>query len=253
MKFIQGFVFLSLFTTNFAFSHVIYDKSRDRNIPVEVSYPHTDIKCSELSKCPVVFISAGYGVEHTKYSFLTNSLNRLGYMVISIAHELSEDPPLSIQGDLYKTRSENWIRGAKTLDFVRDELKGTNPNYDFNSLVLVGHSNGGDISAWLANEKKTYIKTVITLDNRRVPLPLDKKIGVLSIRGSDFLADEGVLPTDNQKTIYQGCIVQIPNSRHNDMSDYGPNWLKEKMSLLVTQYLQGASCVSLESVPQRPE
>lgn len=253
MKFIQGFVFLCFFTTNFAFSHVIYDKFRDRNIPVEVSYPHSDIQCSELNKCPVAFISAGYGIEHTRYSFLTNSLNRLGYMTISIAHELPEDPSLSIQGNLYKTRSENWIRGAKTLNFVRDELKGTNPNYDFDSLVLVGHSNGGDISAWIANEKKIYIKTVITLDNRRVPLPRDKKIGVLSIRGSDFPADEGVLPTVNQQAIYQGCIVQIPNSRHNDMSDYGPRWLKETMSLLVTQYLQGTSCVLLESVIQRPE
>lgn len=247
MKFIQGLVFLSIFTTNFAFSYVIYDKSRDRNIPVEVSYPPSDIKCSVQSKCPVAFISAGYGIEHTKYSFLTNPLNKLGYITISIAHELPKDPPISIQSNLYKTRSENWIRGAKTLDFVRDELKGTNPNYDFDSLVLVGHSNGGDISAWLANEKKTYIKTVITLDNRRVPLPRDNKIGVLSIRGSDFPADEGVLPTDNEKAIYKGCIVQIPKSRHNDMSDYGPSWLKESMSLLVTRYLQGTSCISLEN------
>jgi len=45
--------------------------------------------------------------------------------------------------------------------------------------------------------------------------------------------------------------VQIPNSRYNDMSDDGPSWLKEAMSVLVTQYLQGTSCASLESVLQR--
>ncbi len=139
--------------------------------------------------------------------FLTEYLNKLGHMTVSIAHELPQDPPLSKKGKLFNSRSENWLRGAKTLDFLQRQLPTQHSNYDFDSLVLIGHSNGGDISAWLANEGKPYIKTIVTLDNRRVALPRNSSIQVLSIRGSDFPADAGVLPTPHEKTTHSMSLL----------------------------------------------
>lgn len=235
--------YFSLFTVVFfsAFSfagNTVYDESRDRHIPIEISHPTSKKQCSEAQKCPVALLSAGYGVSHTKYTFLSKQLNQLGYMVVAIGHELVSDPPLSVSGDLYETRSDNWSRGAKTLDFIKHNLEPAYPNYNFNNLLLIGHSNGGDISSWLVNEGKRYIETIITLDHRRVPLPRDKNINVLSIRGSDYPADKGVLPSQREIEQYGICVNKIPESQHNDMTDYGPAWLKTEINNIVANYLK---------------
>ena len=147
---------------------------------------------------------------------------------------------------MYETRSENWSRGAKTLDFLKNSLSKDLEKYDFEKLTLIGHSNGGDISAWLGNENKAYIRKVITLDNRRVPLPRNSNIEVLSIRASDFPADKGVLPTDIEQEKLGSCSVKIPKAKHNDMADFGPLWLKEKINLLIKNYLNEQPCSELK-------
>ncbi|WP_241737489.1 alpha/beta hydrolase [Neptunicella marina] len=221
------------------------DTSRNRDIPVQISMPDNPNVCKATAKCQVAFLSAGYGVSHTEYQFIAKQLTALDYLVVAIGHELAGDLPLSVEGNLYQTRQENWKRGAQTLNFIRGTLQKRYQNYDFNHLLLVGHSNGGDISAWLSNQHKNYVSALITLDHRRVPLPRVHKIKVLSIRGSDFPADKGVLPTNEEKRKYKSCIVTIPGSRHNDMTDNGPQWLKVKISQLIHGYLQGNSCQSL--------
>ncbi|MCC2618195.1 alpha/beta hydrolase [Aestuariibacter halophilus] len=223
-------------------ANTVYDSSRDRHIPVTLSYPVDQQRCTKQQQCPVAFVSAGYGVSHNHYTFITQHLNRLGYLVVAVAHELPQDPPLSVQGNLYQTRQENWIRGAQTLDFLTRHLADAQPNYRFDAVLLVGHSNGGDISAWLANEGKPYVDKVITLDHRRVPLPRSKEVRVLSIRASDFPADEGVLPTEEERQTYASCVVKIPESRHNDMSDHGPAWLKQTITTVIDDYLVRQAC-----------
>lgn len=242
MKYLKTILAVSIFVVGAVSAEEIQDKSRNRSIPVEISYPSDISNCTVENKCPVAFLSAGYGVAHTKYTFLTEQLSELGYMVVAIRHELPEDPSLSIEGNLFETRSENWIRGAITLSFLKDKLESRYPNYAFNELLLVGHSNGGDISAWLGNKDKPYVKSIITLDHRRVPLPRKKEISILSIRGSDFPADDGVLPTVQESTDYDICVIEIPESKHNDMSDDGPAWLKEKIAGLVKSYISGVGC-----------
>ena len=224
---------------------VIFDKSRDRYIPIEISHPVQTGACKAQSPCSVAFISAGYGVSHLNYQFIANLLKQRGYMVVAIGHELPNDPPLSVSGNLYETRSENWSRGAVTLDFIRNNLKPRFKNYDFDNLTLVGHSNGGDISAWLANEGKDYIQDIITLDHRRVPLPRRDDVKVLSIRASDFPADKGVLPTVSEQQKFGSCVVTITKSRHNDMEDNGPEWLKTKINALIVGFLEENSCAQL--------
>ena len=119
MKYLKEYVILIISLVQTANAEVIYDESRQRSIPVEITFPAEKGECSTTEKCPVAFLSAGYGVPHSKYTFLASELNRLGYLVVAIGHELPSDPVLSVAGNLYETRSENWRRGAQTLDFLK--------------------------------------------------------------------------------------------------------------------------------------
>ena len=168
MSYLKGIVIIITCWVNSVNAATIYDEARDRTIPIEITFPNDIKSCSTKSKCPVAFLSAGYGVSHSKYTFLSKQFNQLGYLVIAIGHELPSDPALSISGNLYETRSVNWRRGAKTLDFLKNSLSKRFNEYDFEKLILIGHSNGGDISAWLGNENRSYIQRIITLDHRRV-------------------------------------------------------------------------------------
>ncbi|MCB5228392.1 alpha/beta hydrolase [Alishewanella sp. 16-MA] len=218
---------------------VIKDAERQRGIPIQISFPMGVSSCSAENQCPVAFLSSGYGVAYDKYSFISGALNKAGYLVVAIQHELPDDPSLAVTGHLYTERSENWKRGAITLKFIRAQLQSEFSGYDFNKLTLVGHSNGGDISSWLLNEGVDFAGTLITLDHRRVPLPRSGSLSILSIRGADFPADQGVLYTEQEMVMFDACIVQIANSKHNDMTDFGPDWLKASISSTLLSFISG--------------
>lgn len=219
----------------------LLDGSRDRQIPLELYFPAQQQSCTRKSPCPVAFLSQGYGLRHTDYSFIANALARSGYLVVAIQHDLPSDPAISKTGDLFANRTPMWQRGAKNLRFVRDTLSRTYTGFDWSNLVLVGHSNGGDLSALALRESPTLAATLVTLDNRRHPLPRVPSIKVLSIRGSDFAADAGVLPTAQE--MGEGtCITTIAGSRHNDMSDHGPADLQSKINALILPFLKDDRC-----------
>lgn len=225
----------------------VFDQPRDRIIPVEVYEPEKLPACVVSDRCPAAIISAGYGVDHTKYRFLAEAFLEQGYLVVAVGHELPGDPPLSISGDLYETRKENWSRGAKSLTVVRAALKKQFPGFNFDQVTLVGHSNGGDISAWFANREPEAIKELITLDHRRVPLPKKKGFPILSVRAGDFPADEGVLPHSSEQKAFDACVVEFPRARHNDMTDDGPQWLRRAVYSTVFEYISGrSSCAKLK-------
>ncbi len=231
----------------FGLSHVVEDSERQRSIPVEIYEPQR--VCSTDNQCPVAIINPGYRVTHTGYVFLADVLNELGFLVVAVRHELSGDPVLSREGNLYQTRRENWVRGAKNLRVVIQDLGSRLPGADFRQVTLIGHSNGGDIASWYVKEKGDGVITLITLDHRRVPLPRAKDIAVLSIRADDFVADKGVLPDQSEQQQYGDCVVKIPDSRHNDMSDDGPEWLHQKVRDVLRSYLQkNARCDMLKSI-----
>lgn len=225
----------------------IFDQSRDRHIPISVTYPTNENACQPKSPCEVVFISAGYRVPYEKYAFLTDRLIELNYLVIAIDHELPSDPPLSRTGNLYETRIENWQRGAKTIDFVHNYLSKRFLNYDFDHLTLIGHSNGGDISTWLTKQNSSYVKQLITLDHKRVTLPKNKNIKVLSVRATEYPTKKGVLLTDSEQNKFGVCIVEIPNSKHMDLTDYGLEPVQQKVRQLVESFLSRQTCSSIKN------
>lgn len=237
-----------LFISHLLFAKPIIsnDELRNRHIPLEIYSSNKKVNCTVSHKCPVAILSAGYGVAHTDYSFIATTLIKNGYLVVAIQHELDGDPPLASSGNFIETRRENWERGAQTIRFVQGELKKTFLEYDFDHVMLIGHSNGGDISAWLASKGDDFITAVVTLDNRRAPLPHDKSLRVFSIRASDFEADEGVLPDVKERNVFAICIVKIPHAEHNDLTDAGPRWLKTDVQTLLAKYVKGEVCPSLD-------
>jgi len=196
-----------------------YDQSRQRAIPIAIY----TAKTGSTAKQKVVIFSHGYGQnkggDYLAYSYLTESLASNGYFVVSIQHELPTDSLLPLTGNPQIVRRPFWDRGADTILFVINELQKTYPNLDYKHLTLMGHSNGGDMTALFPQKYPNRVQKIITLDNRRMALPRTKRVKVYSLRSSDQAADEGVLPTEEESRKYRMSIVKLVNTPHNDMDD----------------------------------
>jgi pimeloyl-ACP methyl ester carboxylesterase len=214
----------------------MYDQLRDRKIPV-VLYP----PAKQSGKMKVVIISHGYsqnqGSPYLSYSFIGNALAERGFFVLSIQHELPTDPLLPTTGPIYENRLPNWQRGVINIIFVINELKRNYKNLDFNEITLIGHSNGGDMSMLLAREHPDMVNKVISLDNRRVPLPRTSKPAILSFRSSDQPADEGVLPTEAGQRKFGIKVVKLPTVAHADMGDEGTEAQKLEIMTHILNFL----------------
>jgi dienelactone hydrolase len=219
-----------------------FDSSRQRPVPVEIDMPMPSSVCSAQRRCPVAIISSGYGISAKDYTFIASALAERGFLVVAVQHELPTDDPLATQGDLFAGRTPNWQRGAANIRFVRDVMRRSHQGFDWDRPVLIGHSNGGDISAWLVRESPEFAASLITLDSRRVPLPRGPTPRMLSIRASDFQADAGVLPSALQLESSDSCIVKIENARHNDMHDGGPEELRDAIIDHIVDFLAGRRC-----------
>src|SRR5688572_17415103 len=72
------------------------DEKRARLIPV-IYYHRAE---GNLPKMPVVILNHGHNVKNDEYSYLAEPLAQLGYLVISIQHQLPTDPSPTPQATL---------------------------------------------------------------------------------------------------------------------------------------------------------
>ncbi|MFV5685161.1 serine aminopeptidase domain-containing protein [Flavobacterium sp. GB2R13] len=215
-----------------------YDTSRKRLIPVAFYLLQTNEK---IINQKVVLVSHGYA-ENTPgankgYSYLTKNLASKGYFVVSIQHELPTDDLIPKIGIPQVVRRPNWERGAENILFVLNELKKTNPDLDYKHLILIGHSNGGDMSVLFAHKYPDLVDKIISLDNRRMELPRTSQPKIYSLRSSDQPADEGVLPTVAEQEKFGITIIKLPNTIHNVMSDRGNKRQKREINGYVMRFL----------------
>lgn len=225
----------------------LFDASRNRAVAVDVAVRRDSEMKADAGyfTLPVAILSQGNTVKNTEYSFLANALAARGYLVASIQHDLPTDVPLvTKQGSLYVGRLDVYERGEANILFVINELKKREPHADYTRLTLVGHSNGGDISMFFAHQHPELAKAVITLDNLRVPFVLNGRTKILSFRSRDpvFKTDPGVLPNAKRAQEAGIDIVQT-NAQHTDMSDRGPDSVKEGIQQSLDKFLDdnGAS------------
>jgi pimeloyl-ACP methyl ester carboxylesterase len=218
----------------------LYDTSRQRPVAVDIAV-RRDVEVQAqagMLTMPVVVINHGNTVRFTEYSFLSNYFAARGYLAISIQHDLASDAPLVTKvGEEYVGRMPVYQRWAANITFALGEVAKRLPHADYNHLTLVGHSNGGDISMYFAELHPDLVKKVITLDNLRVPLQGAFKI--LSFRSKDpnFVPDPGVVPSEEvcKKT---GVTVVNTKYRHTDMSDRGPDSMKESIEGELGKFLK---------------
>lgn len=220
----------------------LFDASRQRAIAVDVAVRRDyEMKAAAgYGKLPVAIISHGNTVRNTEYSFLANVFAARGYLVASIQHDLPGDAPLMThEGSLYVGRLKVYERGEQNIFFVVNELKKRFPDAAFDHLTLAGHSNGGDISMYFAEEHPELVARVVTLDNLRVPLLTSGVNKILSFRSKDahFKPDPGVVPHSHSPDIE----VVNTGAQHTDMSDRGPEKVKERIQAALDQFLDKTS------------
>jgi dienelactone hydrolase len=222
-----------------------YDASRGREVDVDVAVRRDkEMQANAgMITLPVAILNHGNTVKFTEYSFLANVFAARGYMAVSIQHDLDSDAPLVTKvGELYVGRLPVYQRGVQNIQFAIQQLKKIQPNSDYDHLTMVGHSNGGDISMYFAKTHPDQVVKVVTLDNRRVPFmtdgKTDGKFKILSFRSQDtvFKPDPGVVP-DEEICEKAGITVINTGAQHTDLSDRGPEVLKERIQGQLDKFL----------------
>jgi predicted esterase len=227
----------------------LFDAARQRPVTVDLAVRRDyEMKANAgYWKLPVALISNGNTVKNTEYSFLANVLAARGYLVASIQQDIPSDPPLVTKIGLpYVGRRAVYEKGEANILFVVEKLRELQPHADYTHLTLVGHSNGGDIAMFCAKHHPELVSKVITLDNLRVPFVPGTNIKILSFRSKDpnFKTDPGVLPTGEQDGVY---IVNT-DAQHTDMSDRGPNVVKESIQATLDRFLSASETSDLAPV-----
>jgi hypothetical protein len=227
----------------------LFDATRQRPVSVDVAVRRDyEMKATNgLWKLPVAIISNGNTVRNTEYSFLANALAARGYLVASIQQDLPSDPPLMTKvGQPYVGRHAVYLRCEANILFVLGELQKLQPHADYDHLTLVGHSNGGDVSMYVAKQHPELVSKVITLDNLRVPFVLSDRMKILSFRSKDpnFKTDPGVLPPP-EKAKPGGIDIVDTGALHTDLSDRGPQSVKEKIQATLDRFLKDSDASDL--------
>jgi hypothetical protein len=220
----------------------LYDAARQRPVSVDLAVRRDyEVKADEgLWRFPIAIISNGNTVKNTEYSFLADVLAARGYLVASIQQDLPTDPPLMTHvGMRYVGRQGIYMRCEANILFVLGELQKLQPHAEYDHLTLVGHSNGGDVSMYVAHQHPELVSKVITLDNLRVPFVLSNKMKILSFRSKDphFKTDPGVLPTPTQARTDDIDIINT-GALHTELSDRGPDSVKEKIQATLDKFLR---------------
>jgi hypothetical protein len=250
---VGGFVAVTYFTASkWAIRHetVTFHDPLRNNRPVAVDIAVRRDKEMQANagmiELPVAVLNHGNTVRFTEYSFLANVFAARGYMTVSIQHDLDTDAPLVTKvGEAYVGRLPVYQRGVANIIFALNELQKVQSNADYDHLTIAGHSNGGDISMYFAKVYPNRVKKVVTLDNLRVPFVTDGKFKILSFRSQEtvFKADPGVVP-DDELCKKAGITVVRTSYQHTDMSDRGPDEVKEKIQELLDKFLDDDSALA---------
>ncbi|MBM4211988.1 MAG: alpha/beta hydrolase [Gammaproteobacteria bacterium] len=178
-----------------------YDESRQRQVPVSVYLPE-----KEGNNLPTIVFGPGYqGQEdiqkeelvYKKYTYLAEYFTAKGYAFVSIQHDVFGDvdglekvDPNAIQDE---ARRHLYIRGEANILFALAQLEKQNLPLHLDNLILSGHSNGGDIAKYFANQHSDLVHCMILFDARRARLKPISPLSVLMFEADDTTTDAGVI------------------------------------------------------------
>ena len=154
-----------------------------------------------------------------------------------VQHEIEGDEPLPGVGKPSEVRRPSWRRGASNILFALSELAARYPDFLWSRPVLIGHSHGGDTAMLFATQHPDLVASVISLDHRRMPVPRVTKPRILTLRSSDQVADEGVLPSAEEQEALGITVVRLSGTSHNDMCDAATPDQKAAMLAAIDRFL----------------
>ncbi|HSB92756.1 MAG TPA: alpha/beta fold hydrolase [Flavitalea sp.] len=206
----------------------LLDSARNRQVPT-VLY---SLKAPQnLKSADLVIFSPGNGVaiDYKSYGYLTNHLATKGYLVASIQHMLPTDISGQTSDEFTVTRSPNWETGVTNINYIIERLPLLYPHLKIKSVTLIGHSNGGDIAMLFASQHPEKLAKVISLDNRRIPVPVLKRPIICSIRSSDEAAHEDLLPSKEVIVENNMRVIYLKGIKHKDMDQTGTSAQHEQI------------------------
>lgn len=110
------------------------------------------------------------------------------------------------------------------------ELQKIKPQLDLSKVILIGHSNGGDMSMMFATLYPDRLSKIISLDSRRYPFPKNRRLEILRFGAIDDEPDEGVVPESSVQVIY------VKGARHIDLCDRGSPEIKDEIQKSIIQF-----------------
>ena len=209
--------------------HDFFDASRGREVPALVYQS----EASQCSSRPLVIINHGYGGSYKAYSYIANALANQGYSVVSVQQDLAADPPLPREGDILALRKPFYERGIETLLFLTEALELMYPGMCYGELILIGHSNGGDIVMAFSDRYPRRVRAVISLDSFRYPFPVCKGFPILSLRASDSQLSDSSYPAEGVESVIIEAML------HNEMDDTGSGKGKKDVLDAIMSLLAG--------------
>lgn len=187
---------------------------------------------------PLVIINNGSDIKNYEYSYLAKELANLGFYVISLEHKVPNVKPSVPKYALYKMRKPLWSQGSRNILSVLENLRIQKKNIDFNNITLIGHSHGGNIVMYFAQNYPELIKNAISLDNILMPIPRIHKPRILTIRSNDLIPMDGVLPTNADLKKFNIKVVKIPNAKHMDYCDRGNIEIKKITNQIIIEFIK---------------
>ncbi|WP_173236508.1 alpha/beta fold hydrolase [Legionella antarctica] len=216
----------------------LFDMNKNRIIPLEIYVTNKPLNAKIHLKPPVI-INHGYTIKNSEYTFIAKALAEEGYFVISIQHDLDTDPTRIQTSSLYEWGKPAWDRGVTNILYVIKKMKAKNPQLDFDQVILIGHSYGGEMVMLFTHNYPEHVAKVISLDNLRMPLPQKDKVPILYLQAKDTRADPGVLPSLEQNRTNINLISL--NIRHMDMCDRGPQSVQDEINNHIIKFLNANS------------
>ena len=231
----------------------LFDKNRSREIPILVYTPNN---LKENYK--VVIFGPGYQEQeilakketilgYKKWEYLAEYFVNKGYAFISIQHDMLGDADgletINPKENQSQARKHLWVRGEQNILYVMKEIKLKYPHLNLDNFIIAGHSNGGDIAKFFANNYPSYISHVISFDGRRCSIKA-KNVKFLIFEANDTSTDLSVFPDEEEegrkkRTNMEWIIVKPKDATHiSYRGDQITDKLKNYVLNFITFFLQ---------------
>jgi len=142
-----------------------------------------------------------------------------------------------MEGNLQETRRPYWERGVENILYVLQEIKKNYPQLKYDKLTLIGHSNGGDMTVLFAHKYPKLVNKIISMDNRRMPLPRTSNPQIFTLRSNDYPADENVLPNEEELKKHN-ITVQFTDINHSNMDNDANENERKYLTDKILEYLK---------------